>query len=477
MRKLSYIRTVSAVTFFLFTVWSVRAQEVWDWQKCIQYTFENNLDIQLSEIQTELAVLQLQQDKLNFTPMSQITGSYNYAVGRTVDMSTYQYVTQPIHTGNLQTSLSQPIFEGLKNINTLKKSKLDLQALRLDHEDLKQNIVLQLMNAYLNVLNADEQLQQSKELLEISHQQFENSKNLVDAGALAESALADNEAQIANDELNVLQLQQQLKLAYTALKTVMRLDQSEEIQILEPEVADHFETHPISSIDEIYQCALTHRVDVKSAEIKTESAEMDKKIARSLYMPSLSFFTGAATNFSDKIFETTSIEQVETPIGYLKTNGEMVYSLLPNPHTAIMSFGKQFSNNLSYAVGVNLTIPIYNRRAGYFGMKRAQLALLQNKINRDKTTLDLYDNIKEAHVRANSSIHNYEAAVKNLNAAQKSFDYAKNRLENGAISQLEFNLAQNNLLIAKSKLVQMKYDYIFNIKILDFYSGTNIEFE
>ena len=475
MHRLIRTKALALVLSYLFVL-NIQAQEIWDWQKCIQYTLEHNLEVRLSEIQTELSILQLRQDKLNFTPLSQLSGSYNYALGRTVDMSTYEYVTQPINTGNVQLSLNQPLFEGLKNINILKKSKLDLEAARLDYEDLKQNIVLQLMNAYLNVLNAEEQLKQSQELLAISQQQYENSKNLVEAGTLAESTLADNEAQIANDELNVLQLRQQVDLAYTALKTVMRLEQNKEIQISQPDVTENFATVEVVSAEIIYQAALGHRLDVKSAQIKTQSSEMDTKIARSAFMPTLSFFTGAGTNFSDKIFETQSIEQIETPIGYLKTNGEMVYSLLPNPQTSVMGFGKQFTNNLSYAVGLNLTVPIYSRRSGYFGVQRARLSLMQNKINQEKVASDLYNNIKEAHVRANNSIHNYQAALKNLDAAQKSYDYSKVRWENGAIGQLELNLAQNNLLMAKSKLVQMKYDYIFNTKILDFYSGEKIEF-
>lgn len=454
-----------------------QAQEVWDWDRCLQHAIENNLQIKLDAINIELAELQLQQDRLNLTPFVQADAGYTYAIGRTVDMSTYQYVTKPVNTGNLQVSLNQPIFEGLKNIHAVKKSKIDLKASKLDNETLKQSIQLQVMNAYLNILNAQEQVQQAKEQLARSLEQYENNKNLVDGGAMAERALVDNEAQIASDEYNIVQLGQQLQLAYMALKTVLQLDQSKEIKIVTPEVAEDFEKFVLEAIETVYQNALGIRPEIEGAQAKTESAELGLKIARSAYMPKLSFFSAAGTNLSDQFTDNNGTQLVETPIGYIKSSGESVYTLYPVPNTVTMPFGKQFTNNISYAVGLNLSIPIYNRRAGYLSSQRARLSLHQSRLNQENVSYTLYNNIKEAHIKASTSEHNYTAAQKNLTAARKSFEFAQERLTNGAISQLELNLAQNNLLIAQSRLTQAKYEYIFNVKVLDFYSGKTIDFK
>lgn len=473
------MRFHKTITAFLFAIcfYTSHAQEIWDWDKCLQYALDNNIQIQLDALNIELSELQLKQDQLNLTPIVGADAAYTYAIGRTVDMATYQYVTQPVNTGNIQLSVSQPIFEGLKNINFIKKSKLDLKAAKLDNEVLRQNIQLQVMNAYLNILNAKEQLEQAKEQLEISTSQFENNKTLVRNGALAERILVDNEAQIAGDEYQIVEINQQLELAYMALKTILQMDLNKEIEILSPTIADSFELYSLESADDIYNYAILHRPEIQSADIKSESAEKELKIARSAYLPSLSFFTGVGTNFSDQITTTNSTVFEETPIGYLKSSGETVYTTFPNPILTPMKFGKQFTNNISYAVGLNLSIPIYNRRSAYLQTQRAKISIHQSQLNRKNTSYKLYNDIKESYLKAITSEKNYLAAQKLLSSTKKSFEFAQERFNNGAISQLELNITQNNLFVAQSRLSQAKYEYIFNVKILDFYSGKPIDFK
>ncbi|MCO5230416.1 MAG: TolC family protein [Chitinophagales bacterium] len=436
---------------------------------------ENNIQIQLDQINISLSELQIQQNRLSLTPFVQTDASYTYAVGRTVDMSKYQYVTKPVNTENFQLSLNQPIFEGLKNLQSVKKSKLDFQAAKLDNETLKQNIQLQIMNAYLNILNAIEQEQQAKEQLLRSQSQYQNNKIMVAKGAMAERMLVDNEAQIASDEYNIAIAQQQIQLAYMALKTILQLDPSKEINIVQPDINLNSELYKIDPVEEIYQNAISIRPEIKSAALKQESSQVGLKISRSAYYPSLSFFSGIGANLSDQFTESTSHDLIETPIGYIKSTGESVYTQMPLSNSVTMPFGKQIKNNMSYAFGLNLSIPIYNRRAGYLSSSRAKLALKQSDLESKKIQSDLYNNIKEAHIKAITSEENFKASQKSLKAAQQSLDYAQERLKSGAIGQLELNLAQNNLLIAQSRLTQAKFEYIFNVKVLDFYSGKKID--
>jgi len=453
------------------------AQEVWDWNRCLDYALTNNIQLKLDAINVALTDLQLKQDKLAFTPLVQAESGYTYALGRTVDMSTYQYVTKPVSTGNLQVSLSQPLFEGLKNLQTLKKSKLDLKAARLDNERLKQDIRLQVMNAYLNVLNAEEQLAQAKNQLERTIEQYDVNKTLVEGGALAERMLVDIEAQLASDEYNIVALQQQQDLAYMALKTVLQLDQSKDIKVLAPAMGEQLQAFPLEDVETIYRDAVAIRPEVESGLLKIESAKKSIKIARSANYPRLSFFSATSVNVSDQFSETAITDTIEAPFGYVKNTGEQVWTYYPITSQIFIPFRDQISNNFSYAFGLNLSIPIYTRRSGYFGAQRGKLALLQAELNQQNTEYTLYNNIKEAHLKAAASEQNYKAAQKSLTASEKSYEYAKERLAGGAISQLELNLAQNNLFIAQSRLTQAKYDYLFNVKVLDFYRGKPIDFE
>jgi outer membrane protein len=216
---------------------------------------------------------------------------------------------------------------------------------------------------------------------------------------------------------------------------------------------------------------------VEAANVKIKSSELGVKIAKSAYYPQLSFFSGIGTNLSDQFFDSNVSGTVETPIGFVKSTGETVYTLYPTTSTIAVPFGKQFKNNMSYAIGLNLSVPIYNRRAGYLSNQRARLAVEQSKLNGENINYTLLNDIKSAHIRASTSEQNYLAAQKNVDATQKSYEFAQDRLKNGAISQLELNLSQNNLLIAESRMTQAKYEYIFNSKVLDFYSGKLIDFK
>ena len=471
-----YIKKSISFVFLIFLSFSVNAQEIWDWNKCLEYAYQNNLQLKSDAINIALSELQLKQDRLNLTPFVQADAGYTYAVGRTVDMSTYQYVTKPVNTGNMQVSLNQPIFQGLKNLNSLKKSKIDIQASQLDNETLKMNIQLQLLNAYLNILNAQEQVLQAKEQLSRSQEQYQYNKNLANAGALAERVLVDNEAQLASDEYAIIQLDQQVQLAYMALKTILQLDLSKDIQIENPIGENPLNSLELESVETIYQSASNTRPDVIGADIKIKSSELGVKIAKSAYYPQLSFFSAIGTNLSDQFTEANVSGSEETPIGFIKSSGETVYTLYPTTDYLSVPFGKQFNNNMSYAIGLNLSIPIYNRRAGYLSTQRARLALEQSKLNGENINYSLMNDIRSAHLKAVTSEQNYLAAQKNVNASQKSYEFAQDRLTNGAISQLELNLAQNNLLIAQSRMTQAKYEYIFNSKVLDFYSGKSIDF-
>ena len=461
----------------LYGILPLHAQESWDWYKCLDHAMQNNIRIKLNQINIALADIQQKQDKLAFTPSVNASGSYNTAVGRTVDLTTYQFVTKPVQTGNLQVSLNQPIFEGLRNFHTLKKSNLDFEAARLDHEALKEEVSLQVMNAYLNVLQSEEQLEQAKNQLVRTKEQYQINQNLVESGALAERMLVDLEAQLAADEYNTVIIQQQVDLAYMALKTVLQLDQNREIKIASPNIPDEVNLQALDPISDIYRDALGIRPEIKSGNTRISSAQKAIKIAKSAYYPSLSFFTAAQTNVSDQFTDRVFTDTILTPIGFVSGSGEPVLTLLPESRIDRVPISNQFSNNFSFAIGINLSIPIYNKRSFYFNTQRSRLSLAQAELNQESLEFVLMNNIKEAHLKANGSSENYKAAIKNSSAAEKSFAFAEERAQNGAISQLEVNLAQSNLFIAKSRVIQAKYEYLFNLKVLDFYRGKEINFE
>jgi outer membrane protein len=466
-----------AILHFIMLTGVGHAQEYWDWFKCLDHAMSNNIQIKLNEISVSLADIQRRQDKLAFTPSVNASAGYNNAVGRTVDLTTYQFVTRPVQTGNMQVSLNQPLFQGLRNLQNYRKSKLDLEAARLDNQALREEISLQVMNAYLNILNAEEQLAQSKEQLQRTQQQMDINKTLVEGGALAERMLVDMEAQLASEEYNVILLEQQVELSYLALKTLLQLDHQQNIKLTAPQLPETLEVVTPDPASVIFREALGIRPDIKSGFLKISSAEKGIKVAKSAYWPTINFFTAGQTNVSDQFTERFISDTIISPIGYVGSSGETVFTFIPQTGFRNVAFGNQFRNNFSFAVGVNMSIPIYNKRTFYFNAERSRLALEQSELNQKNLEFTLMNNITEAHLKATTSAENYKAAIKNVEAATKSYQFVQERARSGAISQLETNLAQTNLSIAESRLIQAKYEYLFNLKVLDFYRGRPINFD
>jgi outer membrane protein len=472
-------RKKNLFTALLFTlaILPMHAQEYWDWNQCLDQALSNNIQLKLNEINVALSDIQQRQNKLAFTPSIGLTGSGSYALGRTVDVTTFQFVTQPVQAGQIQFNISQPLFEGLRNIHAYKAAQLDFRAARLDNDALKEDISLQVMNAYLNVLNAEEQYEQAKNQLMRSKEQYGIQKNLVESGAMAERMLVDLDAQVANDTYNEILLQQQVALAYMALKTILQLDQNKELKLVTPEIMEPLSIEPLPMVTDVFRDAMGIRPEIRSGQLRVESARKNIQVAKGAYLPSLNLFSASQTNVSDRFSERKFSDTILAPIGFVAGTGESVVTFLPQSTIEKVPIAAQFGNNFTFNVGISLSVPIYNKRAFYFNTQRSRLALAQAELNLKGLEYNLFNSIKEAHIRASGSAENYKAAQKNRAAAELSYSFALERAANGDISQLEVNLTQSNLFIAQSRATQAKFEYLFNLKVLDFYRGKTINFE
>jgi len=202
-------------TFFLLSfsfLFSTQAQEIWDWQKCMEYALQNNIQMKQSSISIQAGEATLKQNKLNYSPSINGSSNYNLSVGNNYNFFTAEYNKAIVHYQDYGLNISQPIFEGLITPNNVKKSKFDLQALKLDQETLKNNIQLQILTAFLNIMNANEQYAQAVNQKKNTQEQYDRTKTLIEAGAAAENALLDIDAQLTNEDLSISQIKNQLDL-------------------------------------------------------------------------------------------------------------------------------------------------------------------------------------------------------------------------------------------------------------------------
>ena len=465
--------------FFLFISFSTvsHAQEIWDWQKCIEYALKNNIQLKQSDLNIQLGESTVQSNRMNYSPNINGSSNYNLRIGNNYNFFTGTYERQLVHYNDFGLNISQPIFDGLVTPNNVKKSKLDLQALKLDQETLKNNIQLQILTAFLNIMNANEQHQQAVNQKASTQEQYERMQTLISAGAAAEKALLDIDAQLTNEDLSISQIKNQLDLAYLSLKILLQLDTKQNITVKIPELPSDLAIGNLEDVNKIYEDALGLRPEIKSSQLKIQSAKKAIAAAKGNYYPTLGLVGNLNTFFTtqSKLSNTVATGNF-IPSGAFIAN-PLQAVLIPETITTQSKnpYKNQLNQNLNYAFGLSLNVPIFNKFQVQTAVKQSKLQYQNSILTEKQTEIDLYNAIQQAYLKAQAAIDNFKAAQKNLETATKSYDYAIERLNLGSVNQLEVNLAKTNVDNALSKLTQAKYEYLFNTKLLDFYQGKKIE--
>lgn len=455
-----------------------KAQEIWDWKKCIEYAMQNNLQLKQTDLNVKLEEVNLKKNKLNFSPSINASSDYNLRVGNNYDFFSASYKKQLVNYQDYGINLSQPIFDGLITQSNVRKSKIDIEALKLDQEVLKNNIQLQILTAFLNIMNANEQMEQALKQKAITQEQYDHTKALIEAGAAAEKSLLDVESQLTAEDLSISQVKNQLDLTYLNLRILLQLDPNKEFKVKTPELPDVIEIKELATLQRIYSDALTLRPEIKSADTKIRSAESSIKIAKGNNYPTLSFVGNLNTFYTSQSKNSVQVLTGNyTPVGIVQSSLETV--VIPETTTQFSRnpYFKQLNQNLNYAIGLSLNIPIYNKYLTQTAVKQANIQVQVSQLQRKQAETDLFNTISQAYLKSEAAIDNYKAAKKNYETAKRSYDYAVERLNAGSINQLEVNLAKNNMATAESKLTQAKYEFIFNTKVLDFYQGKQITLE
>ncbi len=452
------------------------AQERMDWYACLDYAQQNNILIKQSKIQESLTDLGVKQAKYNFTPNINFSSSYTLSFGRSLDFSTYQFVNQSVQNTNGFLSVNQPLFEGLKNWHTYDKAKLDFEAAKQDNITIQDNVLLNVLVSYLQVLNAIEQKKQYEQVSQNTLLQESRVKKMIAVGTLPGNAVVDIETQKSNEDRQISLLQSQIEASYAALKAVMGMSPETSISIESPNLSIIALDTSIPSLEDVISGALDMRSDIKSATLKSASAQKDILIAKSFKYPNLSFFTQVGTNYSNQFMDRILSDTLFVPIGITSLSNEIVLGAYPNYSTKRTPFFKQMGQNMNYAIGLNLSIPIYNKRSAWLNMQRSQLMFDLQNTQKQQLENEVKNRVNDAYLKTIAAKNNMLNIEKNIHYTQKTYELSLQKLDKGAVTQQEVNLANNALAIAKLQLVQAKYEYLFNRKILDYYLGKKISF-
>lgn len=452
---LKSIDTMKKIIFlFLFSacfVVSFSQNKEWSLEECIRYALDNNIQIKQQDIQTRYMRNSLDLAKLNLLPTINGTASHNYSFGRALDQTTYEYTeNEKILSDNFYLSGNLLLFNGLQNINSIKRSRLDLLASEEDLKNITDNVAMNVALYYLQILLNKEIVTATENQLATTIEQIEKTRKLVDAGSVARGNLLQIEAQAAQEELQLINIRNSLETSILNITQLLELPSPEGFSVVVPEISIDTNDVVAGSIAEIYNTAVLTRPEVKSSEYKLQSTEYDLKIARGGRSPRLTMSNSFSTGYSDirkKLIPTTP------------------------PTYEEYTFAEQVNDNINYGIGFSLNIPILNGWQVNKNISNSKLGVENSRYSLEGTKKQLYKNIQQSYADATAALKKYAASIKAVASTEESFRYTEQRFNVGMITPIDYNASKTQLLNAQSDMAQAKYEYIFKTKVLDFYRG------
>lgn len=447
---------VFLLTCFLFTSGNIYSQDhLWSLEECINYAIDNNISIKQQFIQTKFQKNALELSKLKLLPTINGQASHNYSFGRALDETTYEFTEEHnVQSNNFYLGGSFNLFSGLQNFNSIQKNKYSLLASNEDLRNIKDNIALTIALEYLQILLNKELVKATANQLDVTRQQIEKTRKLVDAGSVARGNLLQIEAQAAQEELQLINIGNQLDISILNLTQLLELKTAEEFDIVVPEIFIDTNTIITGNVDEIFNLALQIRPEVKSSEYKLAASEYDLRVAQGGRSPRLIMNHSFSTGYSNIRKRLLGIDlETSTPI-YGK-----------------YSFADQINDNINYGIGLSLNIPILNNWQVNKNISNSKLIIDNYMFELEDTKKQLYKDIQQAFADATAALKKYNASLKAVASSEESFRYTEQKFDVGMITPLDYNAAKTQLLKAQSDMAQSKYEFIFKTKVLDFYKG------
>jgi len=442
----------SLLLIFSISISSLFAQKVWTLEDCINYAFENNIQIKQSKLQIQSVQADLKQSKFDFAPSINASSSLNYSWGRYIDPLTNTYNNNNTMSNSYGLNSGLTLFGGFQKFNTLKQSELAYSSSLYDSEKMENDIALRLTGAYLNIIFNHEMLMVAQTQAEVTKQQIERTKNLVEAGTLPQGDLLEIEAQGLMEDVNVIKADNNLSLSYLDLLQILDLSANEEFEIERPDISITEDLSVIPS-EQVYANAVSFLPEIKRAELDVLSSNRSVMIAKGSIYPSLSLRGGVNSNYIDnKLIDYT------------------------DPNSQVMAFWDQLSDNVSEYLTLSLNVPIFNAYQTTTRIRKAEIQNVHSKFNLELAKNELRKSIEQKYFDAIAAYKTFHANKATVASLKEAFKYTEEKFSLGMLNSVDYNLAKSRLTQSESDLLRAKFDYIFKTKILDFYMGVPLKF-
>lgn len=472
------MKRILLLFFVVLLSFSSRAQidttaRKWTLREIIDYAIAHNLTVKRSTYAVETGEINYRQSKAVMLPSLNASGSQGYNWGRNIDPTTNVFTEERIESANISANSSLLLWNGFRLFYSMKQNDVELDALNQDMIKARNDVILNVITLYLNVVFNKELYAVAQFQLKSSQEQWARTKRLSDAGSVPLGDVLNLDAQVATNEVNVIQQENSLNLSLLQLKQALQLPSSTPMDVELPQIDVENEL-VTKSAEEIFEIATMSMPEIKAAELRKKSASYFLRSTKGSLYPRLSLNASYSSVYSDQRTQIdldgpTTIQSV--PVGYVGGSMDPVFRDVSVPTTYVPSYINQFQDNRGRSLGFSLQIPIFNGLSTRSAIQRAAINRDIADINLIETKNSLRQIVETAYNSAQAAIKTYQSTEKQVRARDEAFRMTKQRYDLGAVNFVDYQIAENNLFQAQSDLLRAKYDFIFRKKVLDFYQG------
>ena len=442
-------------------------------KQCVDIAIKNNLQVEQSGLTMQTNGIYKNQAIANLLPTINASASQGTNFGKSINPTTYAYINQQQNTGSYSLNAGLTLFSGLQLQNIIKQSEYAFDASKMDWQQQKDNITLNVLLAYLLVLSNQDLLAITRQQADVDAKSVERLQLQNNDGAIAPSTLYDLKGQYAGDMVSITNGINTLESAKVILFQIMNMPYQKDVQY-EKIPIDVPVTDYQKNSDSIYQTALNVLPVIKSVDLKIKAFQKAVEVNRSQFYPTLSLYGSVSSNYSN--LATSTVLGSVTPVttsDYVTVGGTN-YNVITQQQNAIISktsFGDQFKNNRYTQIGLSLQVPILNYLRVRNNVKIAKVNLQNAEYIANNTRLQLQQSVELAYQNMAAANGQFKAYQEQVAAYAESFRAAEIKFNAGAITSVDYIIAKNNIDKANTNLTAAKYNYIFRTKILDYYQG------
>jgi outer membrane protein len=468
------------VVLVLFFSADVTAQDKWDLRQCIVYALTNNISIKQQDVQARLTQLQYNQSKLSQLPSANLTGNAGYSSGRNQNPVTFDLITQGYVFSQFNLQAGADLFNWFSKRNEIAGNQLQYKAALATVDKLKDDIALNVAGAYLQVLLAREQIRVSEIQVAQTKAQLENTRKLVKAGSLPELNAVQLEAQLANDSSVLVSAQGGATQSLLNLKALLSVDAATPFDVVTPDI----NTIPLDDLatlqpEAVYALAVKNLPQQRVNDLRIQASEKFIASTRGAMYPTFSVFGSLGSSFNNRAQQVTGATTIIAPVGKVTVGGTQ-YDVFPNQPFQNYSYANipyfsQLDQNFRQSVGLSVSVPILNGGVLRTNYERSKLNLKNYQLQKEADDQKLKQDIYKAYNDVVTSMAKFSATSKQVETAQRAFDFATKRYGVGLLNTIDLITTQNNLFGAQLQRLLAQYDYVFKMKVLEFYKGQGLK--